>query len=268
MKAKPTLLFILSWFFVLNLLAQATHESVVVSAGGGVSSAGIYSNFSVVGEPFVASPVAGAAISTNVGFIYRTADIQATVVNLILFLEGLYSGGGIMNKAHNSAGVQYAGSVADKVTLELHNAANYTETAYSNTNIDLNTDGTASLSVPSNVSGSYYITIRHRNSLQTVSAAPVAISGTPVSYNFSSAQSQAFGNRLKALGGGYFGLYAGDVDANGLINITDINTITTEAALFGRGYVATDVNGDGTVDALDLILTDNNAALGVTSSTP
>lgn len=268
MKTKYTLLVVMSWLFSASLFAQASNESVVVSLGGGASSAGIYSNFAVVGEPFVASPVSGSSISTNVGFIYRTADIQATVVNLTLFLEGLYGSAGVMNKAQNAVGNQYSGSIADKITFELHNALNYAVTAYSNTNVDVSTDGIASLSVPSNVQGSYYITVKHRNSLQATSASPISISGSPISYNFSTAQSQAYGNRLKPLGEGIFGLYAGDVDGNGLINLTDINTITGVATSFGTGYIATDVNGDGTVDAFDLILTDNNAALGVSSSTP
>jgi hypothetical protein len=122
--------------------------------------------------------------------------------------------------------------------------------------------------VPSNISGSYYITVKHRNSLQTVSASPVSVSGSPISYNFSSAQSQAFGNRLKLLGEGVYGLYAGDVDANGQVNLSDINTISAAATTFGTGYIATDVNGDGVIDAFDLILTDNNAALGISSATP
>jgi hypothetical protein len=268
MKTKPTLLFTFSLFFSLSLFSQVSNESVVVSVGGGTSSAGIYENFAVVGEPFVASPVAGATTSTNVGFIYRTADIQATVVNLTLFLEGLYGGAGFMNKAQGAAGNQYGGAIADKITFELHNAMNYAITAYSNANVDLNTNGSASLSVPSNISGSYYITVKHRNSLQTVSASPVSVSGSPISYNFSSAQSQAFGNRLKLLGEGVYGLYAGDVDANGQVNLSDINTISAAATTFGTGYIATDVNGDGVIDALDLILADNNAALGVSSSTP
>lgn len=250
------------------LFAQHNNQSVVVSAGGGFSSAGNYSHFAALGETFVASLVTGSDITTNIGFIYRTNDLQATLINLTFFLEGLYGGAGIMNKAQSAAGDQYSGTIADKFTFELHNALNYATTAFSNTNVDLNTNGTSSLSVPSNINGSYYITLKHRNSLEVISASPVTIAGTTINYNFSSSQSQAYGNRLKLLGEGVYGLYAGDVDGNGAINLSDITGINIAANVFAEGYIPSDVNGDGTVDALDLILADNNAALSISSSTP
>jgi len=245
------------------LFAQHSNESAVVSAGGGSSSAGIYSNFSVVGEPFVASPVSGAVSSTNVGFIYRTADLQATVVNLMLYLEGLYQAGGIMNKAQNSAGYQYSGTIADKITLELHQAANYAVTDYTSPEVSLNTDGSATLTVPSNIVGSYYLTVRHRNSLETTTATALNVAGTTIGYDFSDLASKAYGSTLKELEPGVFGFYAGDVNQDGTVDGVDIEFLSTSASSFTRGYVDSDINGDGVVDALDLIVTDNNAATNI-----
>ena len=59
---------------------------------------------------------------------------------------------------------------------------------------------------------------------------------------------------------GVYALYAGDVDNNGFIDGMDINTIQSNSSIFATGYITPDVNGDGIMDALDLIITDNNAA--------
>jgi hypothetical protein len=260
MKNKRIFLAVILGFALQSLIAQTTNESLVVSVGGGPSSGGVYTNFSVAGEPFVASPVSGAAYSTDIGFIYRLGDIQATILNLTLYLEGLYSGAGFMNKARNAAGFQFAGSIADQITLELHNAGNYAITAYAAPNINLNTDGTVSHTVPANVSGSYYVAVKHRNSVETVSAAPLSIAGGTVNYDFSDMAARAYGSNLKLLEPGIYGVFAGDVNNDGVVNLTDLMLINTDAATFARGYMNPDVNGDGIVDALDFILTDNNSA--------
>jgi hypothetical protein len=36
--------------------------------------------------------------------------------------------------------------------------------------------------------------------------------------------------------------------------------VENQAANFGAGYISEDINGDGSVDALDMIILDNNAA--------
>jgi hypothetical protein len=82
---------------------------------------------------------------------------------------------------------------------------------------------------------SYYVVIRHRNHLAIMSANSLTLSsslsgsyliGGSTAYNFSSAQTQAYGtNPLSDLGGGAFGLIAGDGNANGGVNIADRNLV-------------------------------------------
>jgi hypothetical protein len=50
--------------------------------------------------------------------------------------------------------------------------------------------------------------------------------------------------------------------------MADLNIVKSQAQVFAKGYLAEDVNGDGTVDALDLIQTDNNAAAAVSVKRP
>jgi hypothetical protein len=260
--------FLLTSSLICTLAAQTLNQSVVLSSGGGFGAGDNYSNFAVLGETFVASPVAAATTSTSIGFIYRTADVQATLLNLTIFLEGLYAGGGFMNKAQNASGDQFNGTIADKISLELHNAISYATTVYTNNDVNLNTDGIASLSVPAGISGSYYVTVKHRNSIETVSAAPLTFSGSPLSYNFTLNEHQALGNNLKQLGEGVFGIFSGDTNGDGAVDALDLIDLENDAANFATGYLFTDLNGDGSVDALDMILADNNSAAFVSAVTP
>jgi hypothetical protein len=40
------------------------------------------------------------------------------------------------------------------------------------------------------------------------------------------------------------------------------------AAAFGGGYIPEDINGDGSIDALDMIILDNNAAAFISAVFP
>jgi hypothetical protein len=99
--------------------------------------------------------------------------------------------------------------------------------------------------------GSYFIIVRHRNHLAIMSAAPVALSGTSTLYNFTTAQAQAFGaNPLNDLGGGVFGMVAGDANGSGIVTATDISAVIS--VLNGTGYNAADANLSGIATATDI----------------
>ena len=188
-------------------------------------------------------------------------------LNLTVLLEGLYDGGVSMRKAQDAGGYHFPGNVADKVTIELHDASQYNTVVYSAANTDLNTNGTVSLMVPAAHSGSYYITVKHRNSLETTTAMPVSFSGSTISYNFSTTASQAYGNNMKGISGKYV-IYGGDVNQDGIVDSGDMIGIDNDASGFVTGYIATDANGDGLIDSGDMILVDNNAGAFVAASTP
>jgi hypothetical protein len=181
------------------------------------------------------------------------------LLTLNIFLEGLYAGGGTMNKAKNEAGDQFAGTTADKIGVELHDGSDYATIAYADNNVDLTTAGTASLSVPTVHSGSYYITISHRNSVAITTAAAVSFAGSSISYSFNM-PSKAYGDNMKLMPDGEYALYGGDVNQDGAVDGLDMIPVDNQAANFGTGYIPEDVNGDGSVDALDMIILDNNAA--------
>jgi len=190
--------------------------------------------------------------------------------NLSVFLEGLYAGGGTMVKAQDEFGDHFPGNTADQVTVELHDAANYSNLIYSSGLVDVSTTGGAYLTaVPPLYSGSYYMTIKHRNSIETTTAAPVSFAGSLITYNYSTAASQAYADNMKDMGDGYFALYTGDVNQDGIVDGGDMNPVDNDATYtIFVGYSPTDINGDGLVDASDMNFVDNNSTAIVMAYLP
>lgn len=194
--------------------------------------------------------------------------IPNKTLNLTVMLQGLYSGNGNMHPAKDETGMAHWGSsVADKITVELHDNTNYSTLVFSLSNIDLHLDGTCNIVFPASYSGDYFIVVKHRNSIETVSAAPVSFSGTTVTYQFN-VNSQAFGNNLLLMPDGWWVIYGGDLNQDGVLNTEDMNMAANSIDTYSVGYLPEDVNGDGTIDASDLILIDNNAASFVSKRTP
>jgi hypothetical protein len=182
------------------------------------------------------------------------------------FPEGLYNGTGL-NKAQGISGSQYPGSVADKVTLKLHSASNYNTIVLSIPDVDLSTSGVVSATVSASYNGSYYISIHHRNSIETVSAAPVSFSSSTISYNFTSGAAMAYGNNQKQ-SGSFWVMYAGDVNQDGCIDGLDLISVDNQAASSPTGYQVQDLNGNGTVNLVDVNLLQANATAFVKAVHP
>ncbi|MBK7029754.1 MAG: hypothetical protein IPH45_11285 [Bacteroidales bacterium] len=187
-------------------------------------------------------------------------------LNLSVLLEGLYNGVSL-NKAQNASGSQFPGSVADRIIVELHESVSPYSIVGGPYEVDIQTDGTAQVTIPSMLGSSYYLIVKHRNSLETWSMNPVSFSGATISYDFSSSASQAMGGNMKSVAG-KFVLYSGDIDQDGQIDSEDMILMNTDAENFISGYVVSDLNGDGLIDAGDMILLDNNAAILVVKVTP
>ena len=195
-----------------------------------------------------------------------TAIAPDKVLNLNVLLEGLFNGIN-MNQAQNATGNQFPGNVADQLTIELHAASPpyaIQGTPYV-ANLDVN--GFASVQVPSPYNSSYYIVIRHRNSIETWSGVAVSFSGTTINYDFTLAASQAFGNNLKPAGSEFL-IYACDVNQDGIVDSGDMIPVDNDASNFATGYLSTDANGDGLVDSGDMIALDNNSAMFISKSIP
>lgn len=109
-------------------------------------------------------------------------------------------------------------------------------------------------------SGTYYLTVLHRNSIETWSKAggQVYTRGTVFNYNFTTSQVQAYGSNMVHKGTKWC-IYNGDVNQDGIIDGSDLIIVDNAAFNYTSGYNAADVTGDNYVDASDISIVDNNA---------
>ena len=152
----------------------------------------------------------------------------------------------------------FGATVADRVRIELHQNSNFANILFTREEALLSTDGTVSLNVPGNLNGSYYLVIKHRSGIVTVSATPIAFNTPTVDYSFN-ATAKAYGSNLKPTNDGYFALYGGDVNQDGVIDAGDLIPVDNESAEFAVGYRNSDVNGDGAINTGDMTVVFNNS---------
>jgi len=195
---------------------------------------------------------------------------NAIKLDLKVFLEGLYAGGGMMNEAKDHDGTnafpKWGAGIADKITVELRDAADYNALIYSDDEVMLMTDGTATVYVPVAFNGTYWLTIKHRNHLETVGAVTITLESCEAQYDFTTGAGQAYGNNQKDLGDGNFAIFAGDVDGDDAVNIFDRGDVIIALLAGDVGYIFEDLDGDGTITIFDrgLVI----IALGRISITP
>jgi hypothetical protein len=178
-----------------------------------------------------------------------TAFRRLTITSL--FIEGLFAGNGLMNQAHNSGGANWPAGVADAINIELHDGDNYDNVLFSAAQISLLTNGTAVVLVPMEYTGSYYITVRHRNSIEVTTSSPVSFSTYTIVQSFGT-PAQVFGSNL-VLSNGYYLVNTGDVNQDGVVDMDDMNITESDAAQLLTGYIPSDLNGDGIINANDVV---------------
>ena len=199
---------------------------------------------------------------------YNSLACNSTVtVNLKLFLQGYYMGNGTMQPVLNNQAVPLSlASETDSITVELHHPT--TMALVDTKKIVLSTTGMASANF-TKPGGEYYIAVRHRNTTQTWSAAPVLCSSATPLYNFSSAANKAFGNNQAEVAPGVWAMFTGDLNQDDFIDSNDFPDFDTDNFNgVNSVYVATDMNGDGFVDSNDFPVFDNNSFNGVSSMRP
>jgi hypothetical protein len=174
---------------------------------------------------------------------------------------------GTLCSEHSTSGCQFADTIADELLLQLANTTYPFSVAYSFTG-QLMTDGTLDFPTPCSLTGDFYLVIKPRNHLEICNADPISFSGATIDYVFSVSDMQAYGQNMKQLAPGVWGLWAGDVYGDGSIDDLDLESIAMAAAGFETGYTTNDLNGDGVVDAFDLILIDNNMGYFIWVITP
>ena len=185
----------------------------------------------------------------NLYWPYMGADeVTASPLALKLTLQALIEG-------------FYANSFNDTISVELSQTiAPYNKLAPVK---GLTSTSGVDFYLPKGGETSYYIVLKHRNSVETWSASTVATASFPLTYDFTSAAGQAFGSNMILVGGKWC-VYGGDLTSStpgvqdGLVDGSDLASVDNDNTNFITGYVVTDLTGEQIVDGSDLAIVDNN----------
>ncbi len=111
-------------------------------------------------------------------------------------------------------------------------------------------DGIPYILFSGNITQNLYIVIYQRNHISVMSATPLIESSGTFSFDFTDALSKAYMDGQKLLGGGMYGMIAGDSDANGVVDDNDKDVNWTGDA-GSAGYFSSDLNLDSQVNNPD-----------------
>lgn len=206
-----------------------------------------------------------------------TTNAQVTL-NLNLFIQGLYTGGGLMD--NNGAGgyLFVTGQSINPSDADIILIAAINPNTLSPDDEQqgiLQTNGNVSVTFgPSVIEGfPYYIRVIHRSCVETWSAVPVTMNAL-TTYLFSTSPSMAYGDNqtptsVQGIPDGIgFAFYNGDFNQDGSIDASDGLEIEPDVYNGTGGYSENDFNGDGAVDGLDLPMLFCNMELGIGSNHP
>jgi peptidoglycan/xylan/chitin deacetylase (PgdA/CDA1 family) len=217
-----------------------------------------------------------------VGWAFIRLIPRPLLLNLKVFLEGPYSGSGLMsttlntnnliplssNKAYPAAVYGYytvsnltsipSSDIVDWVLVELRTGTG------SETTIErqvaflkrdgtiVDTDGSSPVAFTGLSEGDYYVVVRHRNHLAIMTSSAIRLSSNSALYDFTTFQSQAYTTSTDPmidLGGGVFGMFSGDTNDSGIITAADKSTVNSFN--LNSGYYNADTNFSGIVTAAD-----------------
>lgn len=235
-----------------------------------------------------AVPCEGMAVAFSVG----SAQPLVVVAPRVLLGGAWPSGGGSMNdvlrtsgllpltEPYTAAGYTFTGAhglsttsssallvtgpnaIVDWVVVELRNASTPATVVASRPALVqrdgdvVAPDGTSPLTF-NMAPGNYHMAVRHRNHLGVMTAAPVALTGTPTTIDMTLPGTPAFGTNARVNVNGVMCLWPGDVNFDGVIrysggsNDRDIVLLTiggaTPTNTVNAVYSARDSNLDGTI---------------------
>ena len=277
MKKAISIFFLFVVLLGSSAFAQTIARSVVSTAGGTLSGGGYSINYNI-GETLISTLSSGSNMITQ-GFEQPTESS----LNLTVFIQGYYQNIGSSTPMDNygSGGALFINGLsvnandADNIEVSLMDPQNGS-LVESQTGV-LHTDGSLSVRFSeTRVGNSYWLRVRHRNSIETWSAAPVQMTVTKP-YNFSASADKAYGNNQVEVETGVWAIYSGDiVDADtqtagvqdGVIESSDYSQMENDVYNVLDGYVLADITGDGVVESADYSIMENNVYLVISVMRP
>ncbi len=184
------------------------------------------------------------------------------------FLQGYYTSAGIMQPVLLNQGVSAPATACDTIDVWLHSTVSPYDEVYSFKGV-LSTAGLISCVYPEAAIGnSYYMVVKHRNSIDTWSADPILITNSAV-YDFTTASNKAYASNMTEVEPGVFAMYMGDLNHDGYVDGFDFSIYDADAQNNVAGmYVITDLNGDGFVDVFDYSILDLSTQANASIITP
>ncbi len=211
--------------------------------------------------------------------IYLSGAWNGTEMNTTLNSEGLIP----LSQPYNNPPWNYSGNesvgiipnadVVDWVLVEIRDAVD-AGSATSSTMVEqqacfvlkngniVGTDGNSYPKFKQQIEKNLFVVIHHRNNLPVISAIALIRQAGLYAHNFTDGVDKAYGSdlALKDLGGGTYGLFGGDSNADGFVNDTD--KISFWNLFTGKkGYLSSDYNLDGQInnsDKNEVWVLDNN----------
>ena len=195
----------------------------------------------------------------NASYAWNFTTITPLYLNLKVLMEGLYYQ--LFNQMIRK----------DTVNVYLRNAASPYAVVDSAKGIIDSMSFSNIFSFINAPSGTYYIVVKHFNSIETWSKSggeTILIEGSNYNYDFTASASKAYGNNQKLKGGKYC-IYGGNVNCDDLVDGSDLSLVDNDSysALTGR-FLRSDVNGNNIVDATDVSIVDNNSYNSILRITP
>jgi hypothetical protein len=258
--------------FILSIIIVKISYAQTITRNAQPVACSYFSNGNInlsatIGETFYATLGNQTNMLTQ-GYQQPESIDTGVYINLTAFIEGYYLGNSIMESVFNNPSVLTEKTVSDIIQVALHHNTPPYDLAFEN-NALINTDGTARVLFPASAIGnSYFVVLKHRNSLETWSANPINLTSLGATYNFSNAANKAFGNNQSNMGNGVFGIYSGDINQDGAIDFNDYPELDIGSINGDLGYFPTDLNGDGAVDFNDYPIIDINNIEGIIAITP
>lgn len=226
--------------------------------GAGISYAGNFGSSNKAGKTiYLAFPLETTANDSAFNAVIFNAMKYFYGGKVTVIIEGLY------NAASNKLNRR------DTITAYLRNLfAPYSVIDSTSCIIDSITfSGQFNFSIAQ--TGDYFLILKHKNSIETWSKASGVqlISGISLNYDFSAADSQSYGNNLINVDGKWC-IFSGDINQDGIVDLSDVGLIDLENLNFICGYTITDLNGDYIVDISDLSIADSNNLQFISKITP
>lgn len=221
----------------------------------GASSPGTYMEVTPEGE-IKLKITSELGVGAYRGF-FEILDVDA---DLKIAMEGFY------DKANKTL------NMSDSVTVFIRNISAPFETIDTARSVVDSISLTGNFNFKNTPTGYYYITVKHRNSLETWSKAggELFTNGSTLNYDMTNSSSKALGNNLVQVDNSpdVYALYSGDVIEDFYIELSDVIYIYNDAADFASGYLISDLTGNNITGLADVLIASNNSNLFVAAIVP